>query len=85
MDIHIKPELESWLRAEVERGAFPSIDSAVEHTVALARSQEAAVRALDLSWTRVLIEQAEASIAGGKGVVAEEAVERIEEHLKTLG
>lgn len=85
MNIRIKPELEAWLRAEVERGAFTSIDNALEHSIELARADEATVKAIDLSWTKPLIEQAEASIAAGKCVDFEDAFGRIDRHLKSLG
>lgn len=85
MDVRLKPEHEAWLRAEVERGAFNSIESALEHSIELARADEAANKGLDLTWTHPLIEQAEKSIAAGKGVRVEDAFKRIDEHLKSLG
>ena len=84
MNVHIKPELAAWLEMQVQSGAFPSIDSAIEHSITLAKDDDTAIRSLDLSWTRPLIEQAETSIALEMGVDAEDAFKRIDEYVKTI-
>ncbi len=90
MNIRIKPELESLASCRgLSVAAFTSIDNALEHSIELAstpvRPTRPPSRSIDLSWTKPLIEQAEASIAAGKCVDFEDAFGRIDRHLKSLG
>ena len=40
MDIQLRPELEDWVKQDVERGPYQSVDEYVEHAVSLLHEQE---------------------------------------------
>lgn len=40
MDSHLRPELEQWIREDVQRGAYRTLDEYVEHAVSLLHEQE---------------------------------------------
>ncbi len=77
MTIHLKPDLQVILEAEVASGRFLSIEEALE----------AAVRGLageaqdDLSWARPYLAEAEADVAAGRTRTHEKVWARIEERI----
>lgn len=41
MEIRLRPELESLIRQDVQRGAYQTVDEYVEHAIAILHEQEA--------------------------------------------
>lgn len=79
MTITLPPNQSAWLEAEVAAGRFPSVQEAVQYAVA----DMMTVAADDFEWARPLIEAADASLARGEGVPAEQVFRNWREHLKT--
>jgi antitoxin ParD1/3/4 len=75
MNIPLPPDQEDWLRAQVARGRFSSLEEAVASAVAGLRAQEA----IDDAWTKPLIDEALAALDRGEGTPWRkgEALERI--------
>ena len=40
MDIHLRPELEQWIREDLQRGTFQSVDEYVAYAVSALHEQE---------------------------------------------
>ena len=83
MTIHLKPDLEAILKAQVEIGNYASIEEALE----------AAVRSLiranidpndDLSWAKPYLDEADAEIAAGRTLSHDEVWADLEQRLGKL-
>jgi len=57
MEISLRPELESLIRQDVQRGAYQTVDEYVEHAVSILHEQEA--------WLAAHREEIEAKICEG--------------------
>jgi Arc/MetJ-type ribon-helix-helix transcriptional regulator len=62
MTITLTPVQEAWLEAQVRSGAIPSIEDAVRVAVA----DMMAVDGGDLSWAKLLVDQARAGVSRGE-------------------
>ena len=78
MNITLPPEQRQWLEARVAAGTYASVDEAIRHAVA----DMMMLAADDFEWARPHIEAADASLARGEGVPADEVFRRWREHVK---
>ncbi len=76
MTIHLKPDLEAILRAQVAAGNFASIEEALEAAI-LGLAADAQEPDGDLSWAKPYLAEAEADIAAGRTVGHEDVWARI--------
>ena len=72
MNIRLKPETEEWLKTQVAEGRFESLEDAVEVLVAVDRSEQERLDAMDWSWAKPYIEEGLAAIEAGDVIPAEE-------------
>ena len=72
MVIHLKPDTEQWLRAQVTRGRFCSLEEAVEVLVREDQITQAELEGTDLAWAESHIAKGLADIEAGRTVSAED-------------
>jgi antitoxin ParD1/3/4 len=75
MNIPLPPDQEEWLKAQVARGRFSSLEDAVASAVAGLRAMDT----IDDTWAKPLIDEALAALDRGEGTPWRkgEALERI--------
>lgn len=72
MEIDLKPDTEEWLKAQVERGRFGSLDEAVEALVREDRIAQAEIEGADLAWARPYLVKGLADLEAGRTISAEQ-------------
>ena len=80
MSILIPAKQEQWLRAQVGKGVFASVDDAVAHLIAV----EMALEDDDLALAKAAVEEGRASAARGEVVTVDASIEEIADHLAKL-
>ncbi len=80
MNVRLKPETEAWLKAEVAKGHFGSIEEAVE-TLVLAHHAAIDVAADDHAWAKPLFDEALATLDRGEGSPLDEVVGRLKDRI----
>ena len=70
MTIHVKPHLEAVLKAQVDAGHYPDVESALEAAV---MALGADVDDADIEWMKPLLDEAEANVAA-QGSLPEDEV-----------
>jgi antitoxin ParD1/3/4 len=81
MNIRVKPETEAWLKAEVEKGHFGSIEEAVETMVLAHQATVIDVAADDHSWAKPLVDEALAALDRGEGSALADVVGRLKDRM----
>jgi putative addiction module CopG family antidote len=78
MEIRLRPELESAIWQDVQRGAYETVDEYVEHAVSMLHEQEAWLAA-DRGEIESKIEQGYAAAQRGELLEPEEVLSRLNE------
>ena len=81
MNVRINPETEIWLKAEVAKGRFGSVEEAVETLVLADQAATIDVATDDHSWAKPLIEEALAALERGEGRPLNEVAARLRERI----
>jgi Arc/MetJ-type ribon-helix-helix transcriptional regulator len=72
MDIDLKPDTEEWLKAQVARGRFGSLDEAVEALVREDQTVQTEIENADLAWAIPYVAKGLADKEAGRTVPAEQ-------------
>lgn len=81
MNVRVKPEIEAWLKAEVAKGHFTSVDEAVETMVLAHQAAAIDVAADDHSWAKPLVDEALAALDRGEGRPLAEVTARLKDRI----
>lgn len=81
MNVRVKPETEAWLKAEVAKGRFGSIEEAVETIVLAHQAAELDVAVDDHTWAKPLIDEALAALERGEGSTLADVVSRLKDRI----
>jgi antitoxin ParD1/3/4 len=81
MNVRVKPETEAWLKAEVDKGHFGSIEEAVETIVLAHQAAAIDVAADDHAWAKPLIDEALAALDRGEGSPLDDVVARLKDRI----
>ena len=81
MNVRVKPETEAWLKAEVEKGHFGSVEEALETMVLAHQAAAIDVAADDHAWAKPLIDEALAALDRGEGSSLDEVVARLKDRI----
>lgn len=71
MDIDLKPDTEEWLKAQVERGRFNSLEEAVEALVLEDQIAQTEIENADLTWAIPYVAKGLADVEAGRTIPAE--------------
>ena len=85
MNVRVKPETEAWLRSEVAKGSFGSIEDAVETLVLAHQAAAIDVATDDHGWAKPLIDEALAALDRGEGSPLDQVVARLKERIAAHG
>jgi antitoxin ParD1/3/4 len=72
MNIRLKPDIEQWLKSQVERGRFGSLEEAIEALVREDQITQEELEGAELSWAQPYIDKGLADVEAGRTVSAEE-------------
>jgi Arc/MetJ-type ribon-helix-helix transcriptional regulator len=72
MNVRLKPETETWLREQVARGRFASLDEAIEALVNEDRIAQMELEGADLAWAKPYLAKGLADIAAGRTLAGED-------------
>jgi antitoxin ParD1/3/4 len=81
MNVRVKPETEAWLKAEVEKGHFGSIEEAVETMVLAHQAAAIDVAVDDHAWAKPLVDEALAALDRGEGSALADVVTRLKDRI----
>ena len=82
--ITLTDEQQAWLAAQVDAGAFPSIEAAARQAID-ERMAEDAIDDDDLAWAKPLVDEAIAQFERGEYVTQEECEATMDAHFASLG
>jgi Arc/MetJ-type ribon-helix-helix transcriptional regulator len=72
MNLRLKPETETWLKEQVARGRFGSLDEAVETLVNEDRIAQTELDSADLTWAKPYLSKGLADIEAGHTLAGED-------------
>ena len=72
MEIDLKPDTEDWLKAQVARGRFTSLDEAVEALVREDRLAQSEIEGIDLAWAKPFLARGLADVEAGRTIPADQ-------------
>lgn len=81
MNVRVRPETEAWLKAEVAKGHFTSVEEAVETMVLAHQAAAIDVAADDHAWAKPFIDEALASLDRGDGRPLAEVAARLKDRI----
>lgn len=84
MTISLTPQQQAWLAAQVERGAFASIDEAARQLIDERIAERMAEESDDLAWARPYVDEARADIARGNVLTRDEHEARMDALLTSM-